>query len=303
VIGLTVRLSHQVGINMKKLILASVISALVASSAFAAKQEQADAAQQLVESATQGKFTVLQSFQSVGNLEGFVMQSPQGGLPNIFYADKGGQYMLYGTLIGPDGTNISEQDNQNYVQTYVAQNIEDGLSQVTTFTDGSDDAPYKMYVMMDANCSACHYFYNVVKDSIDSGDLQLEIILVSFVKPDSNAKAAAILAAQDSAQAIDDNESGFVSATEEGGIEAMEDIPADLQAQLDANMEFMRSSGLGSTPTLIFYNNGSEGQGELTYIQGAPRDMNQFLEQYQPSVESLEVQEEIEEAEGIQDTL
>lgn len=282
---------------MKKLILASVISALVVGNTFAAKQKQADAAQQLVESATQGQFTVLQSFQSVGNLEGFVMQSPRGGLPNIFYADKGGQYMLYGTLIGPDGTNISEQDKKQYVESYVAQNIEDGLSQVTTFTDGSDDAPYKMYVMMDANCSACHYFYNVVKDSIDSGDLQLEIILVSFVKPDSNAKAAAILAAQDSAQALDDNESGFDSASEEGGVAAMEDIPTDLQAQLDANMEFMHSSGLGSTPTLIFYNNGVEGQGDLTYVQGAPREIDQFLEEYQPSIEPLVPQEEIEEAE------
>lgn len=283
---------------MKKLILASVISTLIASSAFAAKQESSDVAQALVESATQGQFSVIQSFQSVGNLEGFVMQSPQGGLPSIFYADKGGQYMMYGTLIGPDGANIAEQDKKQYVEAYVAKNIEAGLPQVTTFTDGSDDAPYKMYVMMDANCSACHYFYNVVKDSIDSGDLQLEIILVSFVRPDSNAKAAAILAAQDSAQAIGENEASFDSASEEGGIVAMEDIPADLQAQLDANMAFMRSSGLGSTPTLIFYNNGTEGQGELTYIQGAPRDMNQFLEQYQPSVEALEVVEEIEEVDG-----
>lgn len=237
----------------------------------------------LVKKIGKNNLSVLSTFPGPGNLRGFVLQ-PEGGQPVIMYVDDKGEYAVYGAIIDKNGVNLTEQDTDKYVKKYTAQKIMDNLAETTPIKEGRDDAPYKMIVVADPNCSACHYSYNTLKPFIDKGELQVEWILVYFVRPDSQAKAAAIMSAKDPGKAMSENEAGFDMKTEEGGIKPLTNIPKPLLEELEGNMKFMRDTGISSTPTLIFYDK----NGELKYVSGAPSNIEEFLQKETPGTKASE---------------
>lgn len=238
------------------------------------------APQAFIEKMSQGRLSVLETFSGPSNLQGVVVQSQGGGQPMIMYVDSKDQFAFYGAILGADGQNLAEQDKNKYITPLLAKKIAENLPLTTQFKQGSESAPYKMIVLADPNCSACHAFYNVAKSAVDSGKLQISWILVYFVQKDSEAKAAAILSAPNPTTALAENEANFDSSTEEGGIQALQDIPQELKQKLDANMKFMQNSGIASTPTLIFYNE----NGDLTYISGSPSNIEDFLKKNNPQI-------------------
>lgn len=264
--------------NFLKVLIAT--GALVASTSFAGTSAT-PAELALIKKIGQDKLSVLTTFPGPGNLHGFVLQ-PEGGQPMIMYLDDQARYAVYGTVIGADGSNLSEQNTEQYVKKYTAMKIADNLAEATPITEGRDDAPYKMIVVADPNCSACNYSYKAMKPFIDNGQLQVQWILVYFVQPDSQAKAAAIMGAKNPGQAMAENEMGFDMKTEEGGIKPLTDIPKPLLNELEGNMKFMHDTGISSTPTLIYYNKA----GELKFISGAPSDMAAFFKSEAPGVSS-----------------
>lgn len=267
---------------MKKTLLTGLIatSVLFTSTSFAeAAANPAELA--LIKKIGQDKLSVLSTFQGPGNLQGFVLE-PEGGQPMIMYVDEKGEYAVYGTVINKDGLNLTEQDTEQYVKKYTAIKIADNLAETTPIKEGSDDAPYKLIVVADPNCSACNYSYNAMKPFIDKGELQVNWVLVYFVRPDSQAKAAAIMNAKDPGKAMAENEAGFDMKTEEGGIAPLTTIPQALKDELEGNMKFMRDTGISSTPTIIYYTK----EGELKFIAGAPSDMGAFLQKETPGAKA-----------------
>ena len=267
---------------MKKTLLTGLIAAsvLFASSGFA--ETTANSAElALIKKIGQDRLSVLNTFPGPGNLHGFVLQ-PEGGQPMIMYVDDKGEYAVYGTVLNKAGVNLTEQDTEQYVKKYTAMKIADNLAETTAFKEGSDDAPYKLIVVADPNCSACNYSYGAMKPFIDKGELQVEWILVYFVRPDSQAKAAAIMSAKDPGKAMAENEAGFDMKTEEGGIAPLKDIPQPLKDELEGNMKFMHDTGISSTPTIIYYTK----EGELKFIAGAPSDMGGFLQKETPGAKA-----------------
>lgn len=270
---------------MKKQLLwlsiATTLGLSIALPACADKDKPSEnSSQALIEKVAEDRLTILSTFEGPGDLTGYVMKPKQGGSPVILYAQNQSQYAVYGTIIGPNGENLSEQYQEKYINAYTADLIAAQLPKVTSFSEGSADAPYQLYVLADPSCSACHYFYQNVKEQIKNGQLRIQWILVGFVQAESLAQAATIMNDKDSANAMANNEAGFDSEHEMGGAKPMKTIPAELQAKLDANMAFMHETGLSSTPTLIFYNK----EGKLSFIQGAPRDISTFLQQASPKV-------------------
>lgn len=226
------------------------------------------------------QLSVLNSFPGPGNLDGFVLQPNNGGQPMIMYVDKTGEYAVYGTVISKEGANLTEQDSEKYVTKYTALKIADHLAETTLVKEGSDSAPYKMIVLADPNCSACHYAYNAMKPFIDKGKLQVSWMFVYFVRPDSQAKAAAIMTAKDPGKAMSENEAGFDMQNEEGGIAPLKNIPPSTLDALEGNMKFMHDTGISSTPTIIYYDNA----GQLQFISGAPSDFATFLKEKKPKI-------------------
>ena len=139
---------------------------------------------------------------------------------------------------------------------------------------GSENAPHQLYVLAEPNCSACHFFYESIKPLLNNGDVQIRWILVTFIKPSSPGKAAAIMGAKNPVQAFEMNEAKFISGTETGGIKPMNPIDPRLKAKIDQNMAFMKKFGFAQTPTLVFQTT----DGTPKIIAGSPP--KEFLQQF-----------------------
>jgi thiol:disulfide interchange protein DsbG len=267
---------------LKKIVMSLVFSgAMAVTSSFADAITATPEALALVNKIGQDKLTVLSTFPGPGNLDGFVLQ-PAGGQPMLMYVDQKGEYAVYGTVISKDGNNLTQEDTEQYIKKYTALKIADNLAETTSVKEGSDSAPYKIIVLADPNCSACHYSYNAMKPFIDKGELQVNWIFVYFVRPDSQAKAAAIMSAKDSGKAMAENEAGFDMKTEEGGIAPLTNIPQTILDELEGNMKFMHDTGISSTPTIIYYDKASQ----LKFISGAPSDFGSFLKNELPGADA-----------------
>lgn len=263
------------------------LKVLISMGAFLASTSFADiqatpAELALVKKIGQDHLSVLNTFQGPGNLMGFVLQSDQGSQPILMYVDDQARYAVYGTIIGADGTNLTENDTEKYIKKYTAMKIADNLAETTAVKEGRDDAKYKIIVLADPSCSACHFAYNEMKPFIDKGELQVQWIFVYFVQPDSKGQAAAIMTAKHPGLAMRENEDKFNSQKELGGIKPMKDIPKTTLDELEGNMKFMHDTGISSTPTIIYY--GADGQ--LEFTAGAPRNMAEFLKTEAPGAAS-----------------
>lgn len=236
----------------------------------------------LVKKISHDQLSVLKTFQGPENLQGLVLQ-PTNGQPVIMYADKKGEYLVYGAIFDKEGKNLSEKDNDTYVKPYVSELLLNNLAEASMVKEGSDLAPYKVMVFADPNCSACHYAYNVMKPFIEKGELQVSWIFVYFVQADSEGKAAAIMTAKDPAKAMAENEAGFDIQKEEGGIPALKEIPNAVSDKLKGNMDLMHRAGITGTPTILFWN---KDQG-LEVLTGFPSDFGAFLKEKSPNVKEI----------------
>lgn len=130
--------------------------------------------------------------------------------------------------------------------------------------DGQVHAPRTVYVFTDTNCPYCNKFWADARPWVDSGKVQLRHLMVGILTPTSAAKAAALLADNNPAQALDAYERAHVAGTakamatgrlrplDDAGIKPLPTIPAALQAQLDANEKLMTELDLVATPAVVW---------------------------------------------------
>jgi thiol:disulfide interchange protein DsbG len=130
--------------------------------------------------------------------------------------------------------------------------------------DGSDHAPRVVYVFTDLNCPYCERFWIDARPWVDGGRVQLRHILVGIVTPTSPGKAAALRAQTNPALALSEYEGHQASNRGmttpsirpglmlEGDLAPVAKVPADVQAELDANQTLMKGSGLRGTPSVIW---------------------------------------------------
>jgi thiol:disulfide interchange protein DsbG len=116
----------------------------------------------------------------------------------------------------------------------------------------------------DPNCRFCHLFSTDTQALLAQGRLRIRVVPVAFLKPDSKARAAAILQAPDPARAWQDNESGFDVGSEEGGYPPAAVKPATATA-LERNLRLLESSGEVLTPSLMIC---ERGQAAPTLLRG-----------------------------------
>ena len=107
----------------------------------------------------------------------------------------------------------------------------------------------------DPNCRFCHMFSTDTAPLLAQGRLRIRVVPVAFLKPDSKARAAAIMQAPDPARAWQVNETGFNVGDEEGGYPPGTAKPATTAA-LDRNLHLLESSGEVLTPSLMICEQG-----------------------------------------------
>lgn len=233
----------------------------------------ADAASSLLTKVSGGQAKIIQEFNGIGNLKGFVVAPVNGqGQNTIVYVDKNGKYLVSGNVIDAQGQNVTQNDFQKYVTDAMAPKVISAAAQTTWIGQGNPKAPHQAYVIVEPNCIACHMLHKALLPKIKSGQLYVRWIMVAFLKPDSEGKAAAILQAKDPAKAFDQDEIGFNEKTESGSIQPAKNISNDTESKLKANMAFMQKYNFISTPVIIYQDKAHKAQIMNGFVPGKALD-------------------------------
>lgn len=260
--------------SLRQFIMLLMLS-LFAITSYASNPSQFTKAKQLINKTFHHKATIVSTFSAPKNLIGFVVKG-QDHQSSVIYVDKDGDYLFLGTLINHQGKNITSKHQPKSKQHSPAIKAFQEAHKTSWFEQGNPKAPHLIYVIAEPNCSACHYLYQTIKPYIAKGNLKVRWIMVSFLKPSSLGKAAAIIASKNPAQAFAKNEVNFNGSTETGGIKAMKPVPIEIKQALRNNSEFMHSNKFHTTPIILF----EDKHHQAHVLQGAvPKNrMGQFLE-------------------------
>lgn len=183
--------------------------------------------------------------------------------PMAIYVTSDGQHAVIGTLIDAEGRDLSTEPLQRLAAQQQDQDIWPRVEQSDWVADGSDQAERVIYMFTDPNCPYCHQFWQAARPWVEAGRVQIRHVLVGILKPSSEGKAAAILAADDPSAALARGERNYDS----GGVTPLEDIPDEQAAQVNANNQMMQSFGLFATPAIVY----KDSDGEAVVKQGLPQ--------------------------------
>lgn len=196
-----------------------------------------------------------------------------GDRPVAIYVTKDGNAIV-GTRVDPQGNPMDQATLQNMVAKPMAKKALSQLEQATWVRDGKKDAPRVIYTFSDPNCPYCHKFWEAARPWVDAGTVQLRHLVVAVIRPDSAAKAAAILGAKDPTVALIQNEHAFSN----GGIKPASSVSPAIRTTLNNNEQLMMNLGFRGTPGIVAMGsdgllekiNGLPQQGALVKLMGSP---------------------------------
>lgn len=204
---------------------------------------------------------VVGSFDAPNGLKGYAAQFQNRGV--AIYLTPDGKHALVGSLFDEQGQDLSEPPLEKLVYAPMAKAVWAKMEKTSWIADGKADAPRIVYLFSDPNCPYCNLFWEQARPWVESGKVQLRHIMVGIIREDSPAKSAALLASKDPQKALHDHE----SAGKASKLKALANIPADVQAKLNANQALMDELGLSATPAIFYLDD----QQRLQQQQGAPR--------------------------------
>lgn len=203
----------------------------------------------------------IQEFKAGNDVRGFAGTAAQR--PFVVYVTKDGNAIV-GTRIDAQGASLDAKT----VDALVVQPMEEAtwkrLESLNWVREGRADAPRVIYIFTDAACPWCHRFFDAARPWVASGKVQLRQLYVGVIRPDSGAKAAAILTAPNPVEAAERNERDF----DKGGIAPLAAIPDAVQRTLDVDLQLMGQNGFRGTPGLVYRAQGGRMKSLGGYPQG-----------------------------------
>lgn len=194
--------------------------------------------------------------QTAGGLKAWAAYRDQQPIP--IYRLPDGKHWVIGTVIDAQGKDVNAKTLQNAVQKPMGQQLWSDLERTHWIGDGKPDAPQIAYVFTDPNCPYCNQLWRDARPLVQSGQLQLRHILVGILRPSSEGKAAAILAAKAPEQALASHALAYADAHGKNpdtlGVAALQRIPLSARDALANNLSLMNSMGLRATPATIWKN-------------------------------------------------
>lgn len=247
---------------MKKMFFAAALAAMM-SSAFAATDNVPKILDLPVK---QGGMKIVNKFQAVNNMQGWVLQ--RGGQSSIFYTTPDGKYMIAGAIFDETGKNLTQDYTERFVPKPDYTKLYPQLEKAAYFPEGASGKAVKgtIYAFMDPNCIFCHLAWKAFQPYEKAG-LQVRWIPVGFLKQDSLGKAAALLESADPGAALAKHEVEFEPQTETGGITPVEHVSDATAKKIADNAALMAAFGLSGTPGIIY----KDKAGKVTVLPGMPR--------------------------------
>ncbi|WQG57222.1 thiol:disulfide interchange protein DsbG [Pseudomonas sp. RTB3] len=203
---------------------------------------------------------ILGTFDAPSGLTGYAAQYQNRGMALYLTAD--GKHVLAGNLYDEKGKDLSKAPLDKLVYAPMAKEVWNKMENSTWIADGSKTAPRVVYLFSDPNCPYCNMFWEQARPWVKAGKVQLRHIMVGIIREDSAAKSAALFAAKDPQKALEEHE----AAGKASKLQALDKIPATIEAKLDANMKLMEELELSATPAIFYLDD----KGGLQQQQGAP---------------------------------
>ncbi|MDF2690890.1 MAG: hypothetical protein K0S29_745 [Gammaproteobacteria bacterium] len=116
-------------------------------------------AAKLVSKLTYNQVNITNEFQAANGWQGFVIQTKKQNSQAIVYVDPTNQYLFSGALLNAQGQNLTQQYTDEYINKVIAKGAYQSIAGTHWFSEGSDQAPHKIYVIIDPNCIYCHMIY------------------------------------------------------------------------------------------------------------------------------------------------
>ncbi len=222
-------------------------------------------------------------------LDGWLAQDPQGGV-EFYYSTPDGLGLIQGLLFAPDGTSETQrqltalEEGELDLQALIRQPpqaSERALSpgeafladvrNAAWFAFGEADAP-PLYVFVDPRCPFCkRLFDNLARTGIPDGAVQLRLILVPALGPESLRQSALLL---DS-----DNPSAAWIRLMAGDLSVVEGEPTEVAERIvRRNGDLTLRWKVDGVPFAVYRNTA----GEVSIVSSEPSDIGALLSDLGP---------------------
>jgi thiol:disulfide interchange protein DsbG len=220
--------------------------------------------------------TVVGTFASPGGLTAWAAYI--GQQPVALYATPDGKHVIVGKMLDSEGKDVTHEALDKAVRGPMSTGLWKQIETSHWIADGETKAPRTVYVFTDPNCPYCNKFWADARPWVNGGKVVLRHIMVGILTPTSSAKAAALLADKNPSAALAAYEKGHAAETAKAlssghpgplsndGLKPLANIPAAIQAQLDANEKLMATMGLQATPAIVW----RDQAGRVQMRTGAP---------------------------------
>lgn len=234
-----------------------LLAALMVSGGLKAEETLPDAVKNFSE---QQDIKILKKIDAPGGAPAWLGQYQDMGVTLFLTPD--GKHVVSGYLYDEKGKNLSEAYFQKEIYAPMGREMWKKLNAAHPLKEGADAAPRKVFVFADPFCPYCKQFWQQAQPWVKAGKVQLRTLLVGVIKPESNATAAAILAAKDPAKTWHDYESS-------GGKLPLT-VPSTPSAEhlktLKDHEAIMDALGANATPAIYYMNS----ENELQQVTGLP---------------------------------
>lgn len=206
-------------------------------------------------------YTFIKRFDAAGGLQGLILEGSRGDIVVVYIAPDG-EHVIAGTMLSPEGQNLSEQYAQLHAPVKDYSNQFAQLSQALAVPEGKGRKP--IYVIYEPNCSYCKKLHTSSRKHLDEALFQW--VPVAFLgsrsadtMPDGTLKVIqAIIEHDNPAQAL--------TMSKTRSLKPSAKVSDKIRNQVGSNNQLMASFGISGTPAVIW----KDSSGVIQVLKGMP---------------------------------
>ncbi|MGB9429871.1 MAG: thiol:disulfide interchange protein DsbG [Gammaproteobacteria bacterium] len=208
--------------------------------------------------------TIKGTMQAPKGFKGYVGEF--GGQLTPVYLLPDGQTVTIGVLYDEHGKDLTNAAFRVATMPKLDQALWQQLGHATWIAEGSTKPKRIVYIFTDTDCPYCHVLWLATQPYLKQGDVQIRNIIVAVIAPTSLGRGAAVLTADDPAEAMRRNELAFGHSP----IKPFAAVDPKIRAKIEANENLMKRVDAFATPATVY----RDDHGQIHILLGLPDTAN-----------------------------
>ncbi|MDH5184849.1 MAG: thioredoxin fold domain-containing protein [Gammaproteobacteria bacterium] len=206
-------------------------------------------------------YSFINRFDAAGGLQGVILEGTRGDIVVVYIAPDG-EHVIAGTMLSPDGQNLSEQYAQIHAPVKDYSTQFEQLSHALTVPEGKGSKP--IYVIYEPNCSFCKKLHTSSRKHL--GEALFQWVPVAFLgtRPGETMPEATLKVIQSIIE--NDNPAQALAMSKTRSLKPSASISDKTRRQIDDNNKLMASFGISGTPAVIW----KDSSGAIQVLKGLP---------------------------------